>query len=214
MNTWVPLHQQLFLLAHETDGRPRTHLASMQLALAGAVLAELVITEKIRLRDDRFVVFAVAAPHPDPLTAAIQAAMLRNNHRTRQLSHWMRTMAVDVYDRVSGGLLAAGLVARDTKRRRGGPEAQYRHLDPNLDQQILSAIRYATHSRDVPDPATLAMCGFLGALRLPHLLQFASPASEVMDRLKLLLSMADVAVQEVVGRTEQLIGDTAVAAYR
>lgn len=213
-NPSVPLHQRLFLLAHEADGRPRVHAASLHLALAGTVLAELAITERIRVRDDRFVVFAVTAPHADPLTAAVQAAMLRNGH-TRTLSHWIRTLSADIHDRVAGGLLAAGLVTRDTRRRRGGSDpGQYPHLDTNLDQQLLSVLRYATHSRDVPDPATLAMCGFFGVLRLDGLFRFATPAAEVLDRLRTLLRMADVGVQEIVLRTEQLIGDTAMSAYR
>ena len=97
---WMPLYQQLFLLAHDRDGQPRIKPAALNLALAGAVMADLVLAECIQIRDDRWWVLTMHRPHPDPLANAITTAALAAEG-PKYLSHWLRVLAGGIHDRVS-----------------------------------------------------------------------------------------------------------------
>jgi hypothetical protein len=207
------LHQQLFLIAHDRDGGLRLHQPTLRLGLAGAVVAELVLAEHLRIRDNTYLTFPPGTPPADPLSAAVLVAMTRPR-AARQVSHALRAIAVDMYDRVSGGLLAAGLVTRDTRRRLSSIETRYPHTDPELGGKVLARVRYATHGRDLPDPPTLTMCGLVGVLGLQGRFEFAQPATEVLSRLQYLVGCGDPQIQHLINLIDSLVGAVAVAAYR
>jgi hypothetical protein len=209
MNDWMPLHQQLFLTVHDNNGQPRTHANALNVSLAAAVLAELVLGENIQVQRDRFWVINLDTAPTDPVAAATIAAMFAIDG-PKQISHWLRVMSGDIYDRVSGGLLAAGLVMRETRKR----EARYPHTNTHVAGQRLGELRAAITGHHVPHPSVLALAGFFALLRLEGMFGLNVPAGDVVDRLKVLVSWSSSAVQEVLARAGQLIGDNAMSAYR
>jgi hypothetical protein len=206
--SWMPLYQQLFLLAHDSDGTPRLAADAMGLALSGATIAELALSENLRADADRIYVHASAPPHPDPLAAAVVTALLRADGG-RQLTYWLRMMAADMTDRVSGGLLAAGLVKRETRRR----EVRYLPTDPNVVQQRLGILREATYGRTAPAAPTLVLAGFFAMLRLHDHLYLNIGGGELLDILTGLFRRCDPRIQHIVVTTGQLITDAGMRAY-
>jgi Golgi phosphoprotein 3 (GPP34) len=206
----MPLHHQLFLAGHDPDGQLRVHPTTMRLGLAAAVMAELVLADNIQVTGDRFWVLAITGVvHPDALAEATRTAM-RHDTSGRLVSHWLRVMAGSVYDRVSGGLLAAGLVVRETRRR----EVRYPQTNTNITAQRIGELRAAITGHQVAHPAVLALAGLFALLRLEGQLGFAAPSADVLYRLTKLHAYSSSAVREVVIGANNLVGESALSAYR
>lgn len=206
--TWTPVYQQLFLFMHEPDGSPRVAPDLMAPALAGATLAELVLAENIRVDGDRFYVYSDES-HPDPVAAATLAKMVQVDG-TKQVTPWLRALTGDIYDRVSGGLLAADMVKREVRRR----DTRYVLTDPNIVGLHLGRLREATYSRATPSQPVLVLCGFVAMLRIHQHLQRNVPAGELLDTLNSLFIRSDPGAQDVVHRTGDLIANAGVRPYR
>jgi hypothetical protein len=206
--TWMPIHQQLFLLAHDSDGTLRASADTIRFALAGAVFVELALTENLRIESDRILVYSSAPRHPDPLAAATITALLRVDG-PKPFTHWLRLLAADAYDRVSGGLLAAGVVRRETRRK----DARYVHTDTTTAQRCLSVVRESVYSRNPPTPATLTLCGFIALLRLHSQLHLNINGPELVAHLNALFALSDIRIQHIVHITGQLIQDTGMRPY-
>jgi Golgi phosphoprotein 3 (GPP34) len=207
--TGIPVYQQLFLLSHDPDGATRLAPPVMSVALAGATMVELALSECLRVEADRIYVYSAAPIHSDPLAAATITALLRVDG-PKQLSHWLRVLAADSYDRVSGGLLAAGLVRRETSRQK----VRYLHTDVTVAQQCLGVVRESLYSRTVQTPQTLVLCGFFSLLRLHAHLHINLSGRELLDALDGLFRMVDPRVRDIVNQTGQLITEAGIRAYR
>jgi hypothetical protein len=111
------LADELFLIAHdEFTGKPLSAANLLDTALAGAVLAELIVDGRVTI--DRGTVIAVdPRPWQEPLTDLVLEQILHrgNGHATRLWLEYMRT-EVQICNRVGSRLASAGWVNRVESR--------------------------------------------------------------------------------------------------
>ena len=213
MNDRLPLYQELWLLGHDEHGTPHIHLPSLNIGLAGAVLIELVMAERITLRAGTICVYDRKRVG-EPLLDATRTA-IANERGQRLLPIWLRWIAEDIYERTTGAMIAAGLVVREVSRRHLLARREtYRPTDPLAASRTRGAVSYAVRGHDNPDWQCVALCGLLGALSLQDVLYLAGSSSDLRNRLQQIGRWHHQDVQAIVTAVDRLLGDVAVAAVR
>jgi hypothetical protein len=209
------LHQELYLLSHDEEGRPLIHVPALRLGLAGAVLLDLVLTERLQVAAGQLVVYD-HTPLGDSVADTIVPTLLADrSHRNRELRTWLRRLAEDADERTRGGLVAAGVLARTTRRRLGiVPRTRYEPTGHGPTMTARAGPRYAVHGRQTPDAQCAALCGLLAVLRLHDTLYLDLPGGDVLDRLHAIAHRHTRPVREITATVEALIGELAVAVYR
>jgi hypothetical protein len=209
------LHQELYLLGHDDAGRLRTHLPALRLGLAGAVLLELVLTERLHLSAGQLVVYD-PTPHGDSVTDTVVAAIVADRgQQDRDLRVWLRRLAIDADERTRGGMVAAGLLTRVTCRRLGIISST--RYEPTSEAPTViarAALWYAVHGRQQPDPQCTALCALLAVLQLQSTLYLDLPGADVLRRLREIGLLQPRAAHEILAAVEAMIRDLAVVVYR
>jgi hypothetical protein len=209
----LPLYQELWLLGHDEHGTPHIHLPSLNIGLAGAVLAELVMAERITLRGGIICVYDRTGVG-EPLLDATRTA-IAGERSQRLLPIWLRWIADGVYERTTGAMIAAGLVVREVSRRHLlGRQERYRPTDSLIASRVRGAVSYAVRGHDSPDWQCVALCGLLGVLGLQDVLYLAGSSSDLRTRLRDIGRWHHQDVQAILTAVDLLIGDVAVAAVR
>jgi hypothetical protein len=143
----LPLYQELWLLGHDEHGTPHIHLPSLNLGLAGAVLIELVMAERITIRTGSICVYDRAGIG-EPLIDATRSAIAAERSQ-RLLPIWLRWIADDIYERTTGALIAAGIVVRQvTRRHLVARTERYRPTDSTIASRIRGGVAYATYGHE------------------------------------------------------------------
>jgi len=174
-NSRLSLHHELMLLTlKDEQGVPEMGSWYHQ-ALAGGMLAELLLRERIELEDDRkkkFVRLRDRAPLGDAaLDAALDAAVLKIAAAKRRatLQTWVARLGTqNLKHVVAGELCRRGVLRADEDRvllifkRKIYPE-----LDPRPEAEIVSRLRKAifTDDRDV-DPRTVILISLASSAQL------------------------------------------------
>jgi hypothetical protein len=116
------------------------------------------------------------------------------------------------YQRVGQALDRAGLVQVTTIRRLGVVPVR-RYIPAALEDlvRIRSRLRYAVHGRELPDPATAALCGLVRVLRLESALLLSMSTSELLLGLERLTQACDLPVRQVTSAVDAVITN---ATYR
>ena len=209
------LHQELYLLGHDDAGKPRTHLPALRLGLAGAVLIELVVTERLHLSAGQLVVYN-PTPSGDSVTDTVVAALIADRaQQDRDVRVWLRRLATDSDERTRGGMVAAGLLTRVTSRRLGIMSST--RYEPTSDAPAVvarAAPRYAVHGRQQPDAQCAALCALLAILQLQSTLYLDLPGVDVLDRLREIGLQQPRSAREILAIVEAMIRDLSVAVYR
>lgn len=210
----LPLHQELYLLAHDRSGKLLVHRTSMALGLAGAVLLELVLSERVTFIEGRATV-TDRTPIGDAVADGILPLILRE-HASRDLKFWIKRVAEDVYDRTCGCLTAEGVLTRVTKRPMGMLPARTRFQLSDMASVVRasSGVRSAVEGLKPPDARCAALCGLLGVLRVDSELYLLQPSGQVIGRLNAIARASSPVVREVVGVVDTFIAEAAVAIYR
>src|SRR5207244_288991 len=142
----------------DEHGTPHIHLPSLNIGLAGAVLVELVMAERITLRSGTICVYDRAGVG-EPLLDATRTA-IESERGQRLLPIWLRWIAEDIYERTTGALIAGGIVVREVSRRHlKGRRETYRPTDPLAASRARGAVSYAVRGHDSPDWQCVALCG-------------------------------------------------------
>ena len=210
----LPLHQQLYLMAHDDQGGAYIHLPSLGLGLAGAIVLDLMLAERLAVHEG--VVWARAEqPTGDPLTNTVLQA-IDHLENQRSLLFWIRLISTDAYDRVSGGLISGGLLSRTTtKRRLGTRKDVFVPTDLGVSARIQSTVLHLFHGRSAGDPATAALCGLIGVLCLERTLDSAEgTANQVRKRLRQVADEHVPSARIVLDLVGDLLGEAAVAVNR
>lgn len=238
----LPLHADLYLLAHDTDsGALLVNQQSLELGLAGALLLELVFDRRVVVgqRHDAHrdqwhwhpgcLTLRDAGPTENTLWSAAltTAGWVVQAHRPGEhLRAWLHTFAAsDLYERVRASLLAAGLVQRSERRKLGGLMKTEVHLPVHYGfavrarGQIRAAV--AHHAQDdttrstPPGDTCVALCGLFSALELGEFLYDPMPARDLDMWLKRVVEAhADPAITAVMHAVDAGRGDLALAAMR
>lgn len=110
------LADEFFLIAWDTaiSGTPVLHVQATSLGLAGALLGELVLTDRLAVRGTR-VAPAGHAPVPDPLARSVLNLIVSTPEHS-DVRTWLAYLAQNTVEAVAGRLVQAGLVTREESR--------------------------------------------------------------------------------------------------
>ncbi|WP_049563730.1 GOLPH3/VPS74 family protein [Nonomuraea sp. SBT364] len=206
------LHHDLFLIAHDKSGKPLAHRSATSLALAGAVLIDLVLAGRVSLTGGPAVVVGRSATG-DAVTDGL-LTLIAGDRLGHDAPYWIRTLAEqDVHDRTREALVAAGLLVPVTRRRLGMlPYLRHEPADIALLVRASAGVRSAAEGRKSPDARSAALCGLMAVLQIERALYLGLPS--LNERLRALATGHSPLVKELIGMVDTLVGEAAVAVYR
>lgn len=200
----------LYLLAHdEVTGKPRLNARAAGLGLAGALLAELELSDNIRLQPD-WIMVADRAPPPDRLARAVLGLIASEPGRLAArecLLFLARTAAGDVALRLE----QAGYLRRESSRRAWRGD---RWVPVNSNSALAPVVRVkaAMDPAQPGDARNAALAGLAAACGLaPHLAPYLPPKAH--DRLEEAALRLQPSLRDLIARTQAAV-DSALLSQR
>lgn len=209
------LRDQLFLLAHERDGQLKTHLPSLRLGLAAAVLIDLILVERISISDGRIHRNPILVKPPDDSISAATLTAITNAGPSSDARTCVRWLAGDIYERTRSSLYAAGhLLRRERKRLFGGKDETWRPRQPTVTVYIAGPLFRALNSNALIDAPDYALAGLIRTLHLHNVIGVSLDRNDLLAYLGELADRSSSSVRETLHILERLIGEVATAAFR
>jgi hypothetical protein len=227
----LPLRAELFLLAHH-DHTGRAHIGQrlLQRGLAGMVLCDLWLDNKIQIGwrpdarhatwrpDPGRITVLNADPTGDPIADAALTALWRHDIPNTVDDFVQRFATADLVERTRADLVATGLLRRTTRSRFGLFRRDvYQVVRESHPYQLRGAIRRAAanYRPDNPDYRTLAQAALITALGLtPYLFPTDMPTSRLQERFEqIATSRPDRTVLDVAAAVNPRRGRRAVATH-
>jgi hypothetical protein len=161
----LTIADQVVLLAYSPDGRPRIRRREIDLAVSGALLAQLVADGAADLADGRLTVAAGGAPADDELARVLRAIAAKD--RAHAPRWWVRHLAsAQTRQRLLDRLVTAGVLARVRKRVLGVfPVARFPVRDPAARDAAVARLRTVAAGAET-DPRDTALATLAHAARL------------------------------------------------
>lgn len=198
------LRDDVFLLAHDDDGRLTISEPVLNAGLAGAILVDLLLGNRVAVVEGRLDVIDSAITG-DPDADATLEAIASDTGPTGPRA-WVSWLSAGAYERTAGVLESAGVVRRSTVRRLGLlPTARYLPVDPDDVVRLRARLRYGLHSAEPLDAATTALCGLVRVLRLESSLLLSMPTVQLLDALAAKAAAADTTVRQVIAAVDAVI---------
>jgi hypothetical protein len=180
--------EALFILTLDEDEGyiVESALENLETALAGAVLAELVLQERIELRENRVVVTnQTFTKHPILDRALFD---IQNESRLRKPRYWINTLAYQkLLKEIGHDLVEQGVLSRHKKRLRLlAPPGDVQALTPPLKYSITSHLREIVLAGGQPELADQLLLSFLyhaDLLRLVFTIGERKTASKEIKKL-------------------------------
>ncbi|MFC4113167.1 GOLPH3/VPS74 family protein [Nonomuraea zeae] len=209
----LPLHQDLYLIAHDQAGKPLIHQSSMALGLAGAVLLDLVLSGYVAVARGQGAVLR-RPPTGDEIGDGLLSDLARG-HPGKEVKSLIKKAADGLHERTRAALVASGVLVRVSKRRLGMlPYTRYQLADIASVVRASSGVRSAVEGWKPPDARCAALCGLVAVLRLEEELYLDVPAARLITRLREIATAGAPVVDELVGVVDTLVAEAAVAVYR
>jgi Golgi phosphoprotein 3 (GPP34) len=153
------LARDLVLLGLNPSGRVAGSSPGFDFALAGAVLLDLVLAERIDVVDKRIAVLD-ATPLGDPVLDEAVAAIAAG--RPRRAKDWIRRLSRGLRKRVLAGLVRDGLVRmRPVHVLRIFPAVRYPVTDPAVVTRLRQGLDTAVRGGGTVAPRAAALCSLL-----------------------------------------------------
>lgn len=198
------LRDDVFLLAHDDDGRLIISEPVLSAGLAGALLVDLLLGRRVAVVDGRLDVIDSAITG-DPDADATIAAIASDTGATGPRA-WVSWLSAEAYERTAGVLESAGVVRRSTVRRLGLlPAVRYVPADAGDVVRVRARLRYGLYSAEPLDAATAALCGLVRVLRLESSLLLQMPTAQLLDALATKAAAADTTVRQVIAAVDAVI---------
>jgi hypothetical protein len=224
-NLRQPLRVELFFLTHAETGEPLTHPNAHAVALAGAALIDDLLrpVERLRIVGPQVVVVN-ADVSGDPVADWVVrtlgghrgASVLDRPQRSYSVRDAVRAIAVHAYDRTAAGMYAGDLVQELKRRRLSGGRRRYPPTDTGVIARVRGRLCSVLTGHTPPDPQTAALAGLVLALDLTSELYLDGSGLDVRSLLKALVDWAGRGmpeIQQLIGATDDLIAEAAVAVY-
>lgn len=209
------LRDQLYLLAHERDGQLKTHMPSLRLGLAAAVVIDLILAERISVTSGRIHVDPIFSRLPDDSINAATWTAITIAGPGNDLRACLRWLSDDIYERTRSSLYAAGhLLRRERKRFLGGKDEIWRPRQPEVTVWIAGPVYRALSTHALVDTPTYALAGLIRALHLHQAIGVNLASGDLLAYLRELAERSGSSVCETLNILERLIGDVATAAFR
>lgn len=204
------LRDEVFLLAHDDDGRLLSAEPVVSAGLAGAMLIDLLLMQRVAVAEGRLCV-ADPASTGDPELDLTLEAVAANTEPTGPRA-WVSWISAGAYERTATALDVAGIVQRTTIRRLGlVPVTRCVPTKPDDLVRLRSRLRFGVHSTEAPDAATAALAGLVRVLRLHRALLLSMPSVALQAELDRLARTSMTTVRQVIKAVDTLI---TAAAYR
>ncbi|MEV6525507.1 GPP34 family phosphoprotein [Longispora sp. NPDC051575] len=205
----MPLGDDLYLLAHSSEGKPYIHMPSLSVGLATAVLIDLMLAGRIGVSEGKVIGYERRPTGLAVADSALGAIFSVANHPP---NYWLRAVASDSHDRISGALTAAGLLRKVQTRRLGlVPVTRIQPVDPELAVRVRARLRYALRGQDEVPVADAALCAVVGILGLEsRVFLDGLPAGHLAAVSAALHPM----LRAILSAAEHEIAQAAMSAYR
>jgi len=208
----VRLREELFLLGHDRAGKPVVHPHSLDLGVAGAVLAEQALARRILVSGGHLAV-TDPAPTGEPEVDRLLAAILRAP-AAPALADALMEVHVGAADRVRADLIADGVVAEVHAKRLGLIPVTRYPADEAVVRKISVGLWYAGHGKEQPDEPTATLSALVHAVLLHEHVFTNMPLTGLDARMREIRDRAPVPVREIAGAVSSLVASRAVAIYR
>lgn len=198
-------------MAHEeSSGKLRLAERIACLGLAGALLGELALADRIELRDGTVAVLD-SSPREDALSDRVLEFLKQEQHPTRT---WLAFFGQSAHTEVGRRLVADGLLLRETRKR---PWQGGRWLPTSADIAVRPTALLCTqlirgHDLGARD---LLLIGLLQATGLdqPVLWEVRQSSPGALRRVGQLLGTLGASLTELITQTEAAVG-SAIATHR
>ncbi len=169
----LPLADEFFLIGHDDySGKPRVNGDVLDTGLAGAVLAELVLTRRVDIAEGRVMV-RDRQTYGEPVTDAAMAELMEQSvaHPVRAWAEYLRT---DVRAMVGRRLVTAGLVEQVTSRGLLRSTTRFVARDPMAAASPRVRVRYVMDHEELLDEHTATLAALMLACGLEQVLATGS----------------------------------------
>ncbi len=205
------LADELFCIAHDDrTGRCRLHPRVLGLGLAAGLLGELVLFDRIDIRDGGVHVLRWDPP-PDAVAHAT-LAMLLAQPQHRDVRTWLAFLAETSVESVAGRLVLAGLWRREEHRRLG--RTRFSHVPTDGNAVVWRAIRLARllttdQPMTVPD---VVLAGLVAVSGLADAVLWQPESRDAgRERITAEVGRLDWPLYHLLAFTEAAVGDAVLA---
>lgn len=203
---------EFFRIAHrDRSGRARLHPRAAGLGLAAGLLAELVLFDRIEVRDGGAVVVVRYDPPPDAVAhTTLDHLVAQPQHR--DVRTWLAFLEHDAVDTVGGRLTRAGQVRPVAHRRLWSSRTVYVPVDLNQaawPEVRLARVLTASDRLDEPDAVLAGLVAATGLLR--HVLWEPATHDAGLSNLTRVVARLRPSLRHLVAFTEAAVGDAVLA---
>ncbi|HZE41316.1 MAG TPA: GPP34 family phosphoprotein [Stackebrandtia sp.] len=191
MTDRLPVRTELYLLAHDEEGKPLVNVPILGVGLAAALMIDLAITGQIEAASGR----VVARPRP---SGGAHQGMVNGGIAGHSLSELydarahpptplevVMTWKEGVYDRIRGEMVAADIIYPVKMRRLGlVPVTRYKMLDEGNVVKARTGLRRSVTGQAQASPADAALCGLLVELQLERALYLAIDNATLRESMR------------------------------
>jgi len=209
----LPLADELFLFGHDPySGKPHLSDSALDTGLAGAVLAELALAERIYVDEDTVVTVRDQRPRGERVSDAALAEILkqRDLHPVRAWVEYLRDHSRTM---VAPRLVQTGLVERVQARSMLKQTVRYPATDPVRASSAEARLRYMLDHPANLDVQTAVLAGLVMAVGLDFKLSGATPR-EIRDGLTRMLRILRPDVRALIVGVESAVAALALSARR
>jgi len=199
------VRDDLFLLAHDDDGRLLISEPNIGAGLAGGTLIDLLLDGRVGVNGERLVVLDSGVTGDAQRDGAVQA--IESNVDPTGPRAWVSWIAADAYEATAAVLEADGYI-QSTSVRRLGVLTSTRCTATNIEDlvRLRSRIRYGVQAPQPQDQRTAALCGLLRVLRLHGSLLLSMPSGELLTALDRMAAPVDTNVRQVLIAVQAVVG--------
>lgn len=203
------LADDFFLIAHDDrDGRSRLSARAVELGLAGAMLGELVLEQRITIEGPRLRVLS-SEPPSDPLAHTNLATMVAEVQH-REVRTWLQYFGFSAVDEVGTRLARVGLVEKTVVRRLLRSETRWLATDINLPAGRVVRLRRLLTGFEPMRVADTTLAGLAEATGLTgHILWDRDPSGA--RRLQHAISSLPPPLRDLILQVESAIGDAVLS---
>jgi hypothetical protein len=203
------LADDFFLIAHDDrDGRSRLSPRVVELGLAGAMLGELVLEQRILVEGPRLRVLSREPPH-DPLAHTNLATMVAEAQH-REVRTWLLFLGRTAVEAVGQRLARVGLVEQVQVRRLLRSETRWLPTDVNLPTGRVVRLRRLLTGPDAMRVADATLAGLAEATGLTgHVLWERDPGG--VRRLQLAITTLPPPLRDLILQVESAVGDAVLS---
>ncbi len=203
------LADDFFLIAHDDrDGRSRLSPKAVDLGLAGALIGELVLEQRVLVEGPRLRLLS-REPPSDALAHTTLATMLAEPQH-REVRTWLAYLGQSAVESVGQRLVRAGVVEQAHVRRLLRTTIRYLPIDINLPAGRVVRLRRLLTSAEPLRVADTTLAGLVNATGLTgHVLWDADAMSG--RRLQGLVSTLPPPLRDLVVQVDAAVGDAVLS---